>query len=141
MRFYAGRASLPKSRGGFLENLPESTRQLANRVDPAIEQPNWGQLRVSNELKERSQSISGFGARGGWQRHDLENIKKRLKALEAKMAQEGRALTEAQVTGAGEGQGREGNQPLARKPAGVFDRVARVLHKLPDPPIHCGDPP
>ena len=57
---------------------------LANRVDPAIEaavvelaieQPSWGQLRVSNELKKRGQSISAFGVRGVWQRHDLENIK------------------------------------------------------------------
>ena len=51
---------------------------------------------MSNELK-KSIAISAFSVRSVWQRHDLENQKKRLKALEAKMAQEGGVLSEAQL--------------------------------------------
>ena len=50
-----------------------TSRQAA--VEMAIEQPAWGQVRVSDALKRRGLSISPAGVRCVWQRHDLTSMK------------------------------------------------------------------
>jgi transposase InsO family protein len=63
----------------------------------AVDFPAHGQHRTSNELRKQGVFVSGSGVRSIWLRHDLENFKKRLKALEAKVAAEGLILSDAQI--------------------------------------------
>jgi transposase InsO family protein len=79
---------------------------LKNRVEPTVEEavvkmaldyPAYGQSRACNELRKQGIFISAGGVRSVWQRHDLEVFDKRLKRLEARVAEEGLILTEAQL--------------------------------------------
>jgi transposase len=89
-----------------LQELSRRKPNFKNRVVPeveeavvalALEQPAWGQLRAANELAQGGIAISAAGVRGVWKRQGLENLNKRLRALEAKVARESHILTEAQL--------------------------------------------
>jgi transposase InsO family protein len=94
---------------GGVEALLDKSRRvpnLKNRIDEtiekrvcelALENPALGQVRVSNELRKEGLIISAGGVRSVWLRHELQTFRLRLKALEAKVAQEGIVLTETQV--------------------------------------------
>ena len=94
---------------GGIENLMDRTRRKPNhknRVDEqvekaviefAFENPAYGQLRASNELRKQGVFISSGGIRSIWLRNELETFKKRLKFVEERVAKEGGVLTESQL--------------------------------------------
>lgn len=94
---------------GGIEALMDQNRRkpnLKNRVDDntefevvsiATENPAFGQVRVSNELRKKGIFISPGGVRSVWLRHNLQTFKNRLSALEKKVADEGVILTESQI--------------------------------------------
>lgn len=94
--------------GGVDALIDRSKRKpnVKNRVDEAVEkavldyainQPAHGQHRTSNELRKQGIFVSGSGVRSIWVRHGVENFKKRLQALESKVAAEGILLTDSQI--------------------------------------------
>lgn len=83
-----------KKRLPFTNKVPEHIEKAV--IEIAIELPACGQKSATNKLKERGISISSGGIRSVWKRHNLETFEKRLKALEAKIAQGGIILTEGQ---------------------------------------------
>lgn len=104
--FYRYRSAVAE--GGVEALLDKSRRKpnLKNRAESAIENeilrlsiefPAYGQVRIANELRKLGIAFSPAGVRSIWLRRGLETIKKRLNALEEKIAKEGGALTEAQL--------------------------------------------
>ncbi|QGP62038.1 Integrase core domain protein (plasmid) [Piscirickettsia salmonis] len=86
---------ISKKKPNVKNRVPEHIEQAV--IDLAIENPALGQLRASNELLQRGIIVSSSGVRSVWLRNGLETFKKRLKALEAKSAQDGILLTEEQL--------------------------------------------
>ena len=105
-RFYRYKELYENGGEEALHDVSKRKPILKNRVAPDIEkavcemvikEPAYGQTRASNELRKQNIIVSLTGLRSIWLRNDLETKKKRLKALEAKVAQDGIVLTEAQV--------------------------------------------
>jgi len=82
--------------------VPNPKNRIAETIERrllemTVEQPAWGHTRMANELAKEGIRVSPTGVRGVWVRHELSTMAKRLKALEARVAQDGLILTESQL--------------------------------------------
>ncbi|MFA9489330.1 MULTISPECIES: IS481 family transposase [unclassified Mannheimia] len=104
--FYRYQQAVEQGGVDALLNQNRRAPNLKNRVDEATEQavvkfafdnPAFGQVRVSNELRKQGIFISAGGVCSIWLRHNLANFKQRLNALEKAVAEKGIILNENQV--------------------------------------------
>ena len=86
---------ISRKKPNIRNRVPDYIEEAVTNI--AIENPALGQVRASHELSQKGIMISASGVRSIWLRNDLETLKKRLKALETKVAQDGILLTEEQL--------------------------------------------
>lgn len=91
----AALADMSRKKPLIKNRVPDHIEQAV--IELAVENPALGQLRASQTLQQRGIIVSSSGVRSIWLRNDIETLKKRLKALEAKSAQDGILLTEDQL--------------------------------------------
>ena len=89
--FYRFKALYETGGEAALKEMPHKKSNIKNRVATEVEnqilqltfsEPLWGPVTMARELRRRGMTISPAGVRGIWVRHDLETIRKRLKALD-----------------------------------------------------------
>lgn len=107
IRFYRYQEFASTGYVDALINQSRRTPNLKNRVDEqmeqavinyAIEYPAYGQHRTQYGLRQIGIFVSGSGVCSIWIRHNLENFRKWLKALEQKVAHEGIQLNDQQIS-------------------------------------------
>jgi hypothetical protein len=78
---------ISRSKPLLKNRIPEEEEKVV--VGYAIEHPEHGQLRASNELKKRGVSVSPAGIRCVWVRHDLRLFRSGLKGWRPKWLRKG----------------------------------------------------